>query len=454
MYSGEVDDGAGFHVYLAQKYGALIVSLEHRFYGQSIPFYGECGHDCLNLTNLQYLSSEQALSDLSVFIEFIKTNRYNSLNINKTIIIGGSYAGAMSAWMRSLYSDFVDAALASSGPVNATEDFYQYDQSVSTGLHDDQCVQNIHLAVNASDIDIDNNFDTVKKVLGCQVMSNKDDMRYALADAVAYAVQYNKETGSDQQRLRRNLCDIMNGTDEPAQKYYRFFNSLIRNLSTDCDGFADTREQLSDTTGVDGESGRQWYWQSCREFGFFQTAPAQNPLRSPHIDLPYHHDLCAYIFNASYSVPDTAGTNARYGGVNPKGTEIDFTNGELDPWHVLSIYPDQPTTAPSSSSPGLTAPNGTSADSGSGAMADPNPNWGVYMVKGGSHCSDLTSPGSDSMTDDIARVQALVYADLSKWIAAATAPAKEEKRKSETEKKTEARAYSGAFMAPHDVTVH
>jgi serine protease 16 len=56
----------GFQFYLAQTYGAVLASLEHRFYGQSQPF------DRLTPDNLKYLTSYQALNDLADFITYIK----------------------------------------------------------------------------------------------------------------------------------------------------------------------------------------------------------------------------------------------------------------------------------------------------------------------------------------------------------------------------------------------
>ncbi|KAI6671465.1 hypothetical protein NL676_006350 [Syzygium grande] len=51
---------------LAKKFGAAVVSLEHRYYGKSSPFKS------LTTTNLKYLSSKQALSDLASFVNFIR----------------------------------------------------------------------------------------------------------------------------------------------------------------------------------------------------------------------------------------------------------------------------------------------------------------------------------------------------------------------------------------------
>ena len=51
---------------MAQNYSALLVSLEHRFYGESIP-----GNDC-STKNLKYLTVDQALADLAGFLQYYK----------------------------------------------------------------------------------------------------------------------------------------------------------------------------------------------------------------------------------------------------------------------------------------------------------------------------------------------------------------------------------------------
>ena len=50
------------------------------------------------------------------------------------IAIGGSYPGAVSAWMRYKFPHIVDWALSSSGVINAIEDFYMYDHQVYDSL--------------------------------------------------------------------------------------------------------------------------------------------------------------------------------------------------------------------------------------------------------------------------------------------------------------------------------
>ena len=57
----------GFQV-LAKKFGAAVVSLEHRYYGKSSPFKSH------TTENLKYLSSKQALFDLAVFRQRYQVN--------------------------------------------------------------------------------------------------------------------------------------------------------------------------------------------------------------------------------------------------------------------------------------------------------------------------------------------------------------------------------------------
>ena len=63
---------------LAKKFGAAIVTLEHRYYGKSSPFKS------LTTKNLQFLSSKQALYDLAAFRQYYQAsyafNLFNKSN--------------------------------------------------------------------------------------------------------------------------------------------------------------------------------------------------------------------------------------------------------------------------------------------------------------------------------------------------------------------------------------
>lgn len=50
---------------IAPSYGAMLVFVEHRYYGQSLPFGDDSFKD---LDHLQFLTSTQALADFATFI--------------------------------------------------------------------------------------------------------------------------------------------------------------------------------------------------------------------------------------------------------------------------------------------------------------------------------------------------------------------------------------------------
>ena len=105
---------------MAEKTNALIIALEHRYYGDSLPFRQES----FETSNMKYLSSKQALRDIAFFIEQVKRNKwYNISDQNKWITVGGSYSGALSAWFRAKYPHLTVGAIASSGVILAVEDF-------------------------------------------------------------------------------------------------------------------------------------------------------------------------------------------------------------------------------------------------------------------------------------------------------------------------------------------
>ena len=97
-----------------------------RYYGSSHPTVDT------SVENLQYLSSRQALEDIVTFKKLIVTT-YNLKN-SSWVSFGGSYPGALSAWLRIKYPQTVVGAVASSGPVQAKVDFYQYLEVVSASL--------------------------------------------------------------------------------------------------------------------------------------------------------------------------------------------------------------------------------------------------------------------------------------------------------------------------------
>ena len=85
---------------------------------------------------------------------------------------------------------------------------------------------------------------------------------------------------------------------------------------------------LSTTINVN-DSGRQWTYQYCTEFGFFQTASKLNRIRATSIDDDYFLRQCQFIFPDldMATLPAIKRTLDEYGGNKIQASNIFFTNG-------------------------------------------------------------------------------------------------------------------------------
>src|SRR5690606_37889800 len=113
---------------------------------------------------------------------------------------------------------------------------------------------------------------------------------YVFADAVSYAIQYTNEApASSGYRLKQLLCDrwMLNATEtdgqpispgsslvkDEAYAFAGFFSAVLGRLNETCTSFTTTLPLLNNTSIAPEFNQRQWYWQSCLSWGFFQTAP-------------------------------------------------------------------------------------------------------------------------------------------------------------------------------------
>lgn len=76
----------------------------------------------MSIDNLKYLTSQQALADIALFIESMNA-KYRLNSSQKWIVFGGSYAGSLAAWAREKYPNLIYGAISSSGPLLAKVDF-------------------------------------------------------------------------------------------------------------------------------------------------------------------------------------------------------------------------------------------------------------------------------------------------------------------------------------------
>ncbi|KAL4462150.1 hypothetical protein ABPG72_010466 [Tetrahymena utriculariae] len=332
-----ISPGRGWLVQLAQTYNALVISLEHRFYGVSQPFPQSDNDDSFSVQNLKFLTHDQALADTAYFISQVKQNLFadNSFkvsNMNPFITVGGSYPGALSAWFRYKYPHLTVGALASSAVVNAIEDFWQYDNQIytSTLKSGSWCPSNIQAFINSIQTEV-NDPDT-KAALLIQFQAQQlsvDEFLFFIPDNLASFVQYGQRT---------ILCTIFNTTDYETQKSnlvdYWNQNKNFPNATVYSQNFLNNPKKTQDSDNM-----RQWLYQYCSYFGWLQT-PSQiagQAMRTSSNSISFFEGQCTQAFQNSIYVPKPDEVNGFYGGLNLLATNIIFTNGSEDPWQWASL---------------------------------------------------------------------------------------------------------------------
>ncbi|XP_044147738.1 putative serine protease K12H4.7 [Bufo gargarizans] len=343
----------GTWITYAEKMGAICLLLEHRFYGKSHPTKD------MSLENLRYLSSQQALADLAHF-QTVMTDKL-ALGDRKWIVFGGSYPGNLAAWYRLKYPHLAHAAVASSAPVNAVLNFSEYLEVVQASLsrnHSD-CPRMVKLASDTllQLLDYKENYVKITKDFYlCEflIIRTKMDQAFLLdtiAEYISDIVQYNNDNREFEGVKGGNItiqvvCDIMSNESfgSPYDRLVEVIQRIMKAREEKCIE-ANYQQFVNDMNDIHWEGspssgGRQWMYQTCTEFGYFQSSDSVSQPFSG-FPLSYHVQQCADIYGEAFTlsvITDAVQqTNENYGALNVQSSRIIFPNGLIDPWHALGI---------------------------------------------------------------------------------------------------------------------
>lgn len=88
-------------------------------------------------------------------------------------------------------------------------------------------------------------------------------------------------------------------------------------------------------------TGIQWTYQTCNEFGFYQTSDSEEIIFGDHFPLVFFVKQCTDIyghnFDADYLFSSITKTNKYYLGLKPNTTNVIYVHGSIDPWHALGL---------------------------------------------------------------------------------------------------------------------
>ncbi|BFI08382.1 hypothetical protein MPTK1_2g21240 [Marchantia polymorpha subsp. ruderalis] len=316
---------------LAQEFGAAVVTLEHRYYGESLPF------DDLSTENLRFLSSKQALFDLAAFRNYYQellNQRHNRTgDDNPWIVSGISYSGALSAWFQIKFSHLSRGAISSSGVVLAVLNYTDFDRQVAESAGP-VCASALRQVTAEVEEAVKKNATAIKELFSAGQLKNDGDFFYFLADAAAIAFQY-----GNPDRLCKPLEEVYTNNGDVVAAYAEIVKSFyIDYFGTSVDTY--DQESLKNTTPGPHSGDRMWWYQVCSEVAYFQAA-YEGSIRSSEVSVKYHLDLCANVFGAGM-YPEVEITNLFYGGTAIYGSKIVFMNGSQDPWRWASKQTSSP----------------------------------------------------------------------------------------------------------------
>lgn len=386
-FCGESECSPGYLTMLAdtaKTLKAAVVTLEHRYYGKSLPFEEP------TMRQMQYLTIHNALEDAAEFERFAK----DKLSLRgKWIATGGSYPGMLAAFYREKHPELVVGAWASSAPILMQESFYGYDQVAFRALGP-ECGARF---AQALDVVEQAYADPAKwSALTLRVYGRPIPIPGQVDPQTAKFVkaQYMDWTsglamGAAQYGYTKLLCSALaQHADDPIEGLILYqrpplveepgdatqtpeagsVHPSLLGPGSDAEANADVANgdvaPPNDGDDLLDEPYRwsTWQYQECSEVGFFKVF---NPNRQESIMTSSQDVEVARMRCQGYAgvLPPIEQTRATYLDpiLNGEVTNLFFVNGSLDPWSSLSL------TDPA------TAPAGTT----------------VHVVALGSHCTDL-----------------------------------------------------------------
>ncbi|KAL6312807.1 hypothetical protein AAG906_022535 [Vitis piasezkii] len=248
---------AGFIVELASRFNGLLLFIEHRYYGDSVPF-GSKDEAFSNTSTLGYFTSTQALADYAELITNLKKNL--SAENCPVIAIGGLMVEVMLAsWFRLKYPHIVIGALASSAPIlyfdditpgNAyhvivTKDFRETSESCYSTIRDswseiDKVAAEPNGLANLSQI-----------FMTCEPLNSSQELKYYLALCYVVSAQNDNPPAYPVKKV----CDAIDGAPEGTDIIGRVAAGLNASVGPPCHFVYDFKPS----------NRSEWIWQTCTE---------------------------------------------------------------------------------------------------------------------------------------------------------------------------------------------
>ena len=360
---------------LATEHNAIILTTEHRYFGESHPFSNT------KTENLALCTVQQAIDDLIYFREWYQ--KENNLPSNASwILVGGSYPGLLSAFTRAQKPEYFKGALASSGVVLANNKYSDFDLQIAISMGQECAAVARNVRNRIDKLLLSDDRDWLLSQFSAQGVEI-EVFRFVVGEIFSLAPQYGRRS-----LVCGPLEDSLRTGNDPLMALAKFTRDTFSPLF--CDGNISntySNSRMKDTSNINSGS-RMWLWMTCNELAYWQVSPGRLGLRSPLVNQEFFSNQCKDVFGIEM-FPDTDAFNNKYHGLSQTATNVYYTTGSQDPWTPVCITDEQ------------------SLPEGSYAHTITGPEVG--------HCSDLHA-SKDTDPIDLKRTRLHIRKVISQWI--------------------------------------
>ena len=316
---------------LAQDLQATVFAIEHRYFGTSFPA------DSSTENYVKYLTVAEVLGDLAYFAQ--QKQAEERFKGSKWLLVGGSYSGLLSALARQEYPDVFHAALSSSGVVLANDNYRDFDLQIAVSMGHEcaavarQARMKLERLMEQGD---DKDWEWIQQQFGAKGM-RKDDFYFVIGEMFTLAPQYGAR-----EKLCGPLVDTLVTKADPLMVLANFSRSYF--VPRFCGGDmvpTYSRDAMKEMEGKTSNTGsRSWMWMTCNELAYWQVSPGRLSIRPKALTPGYFKQQCEDIFGPGHGSPSVEAFNAKYGGLDQRGTRIFFSTGSQDPWTWTCVTED------------------------------------------------------------------------------------------------------------------
>ncbi|CAL0318469.1 unnamed protein product [Lupinus luteus] len=319
----------------APKLNALVVYIEHRYYGKSTPF-GSFEESMKNATTRGYFNSAQAIADYADVLIHIKKTL--SAQHSPIIVFGGSYGGMLASWFRLKYPHIALGALASSAPILyfdgiAPQHGYYYVVTKDFKDTSESCYNTIRESWNVIDrVAKEPNGLSIlsKRFKTCKKLSTSSNLKDYLVLIYIGVAQYN----DPYENTLKVVCDAIDGAANKTDVLGQIFEGLLafdleKLPCYEMEGSEEPSEKPSETY-------IGWEWQKCSEMLMPIGIDKEDSLFQPNpFNMTDFIDECKKRYGV---VPQPHWVTTYYGGPDLKlnlkrfASNIIFSNGLMDPY--------------------------------------------------------------------------------------------------------------------------